>query len=445
MTTRRLNPVAWSEGMFLRPHHFQQHDLFADERLRVHLHAIDPFHWGVLEMEVDEEALSDHRFVLLRLDAILPGGVVVRHPGNAVVESREFDARAEKVDVHLGIHHLSATEPNAAPKDGGVRRVRWYVDSYDLPDVNRGGSESPIEVAHPNVRVFLPGEEAELELHESIKVAEIVATGELKRPFALSPAFAPPLLALQAHAPLYEQVTKLVSQMAAKVRVVAGRTTTIATADLPKMWMRYTLARMTPVLRHLLSTGQSSPFQVYSALIETAGSLAAFQLSDPAELPRYEHDNLYRCFHELIEFIDLHLGEAIPSRFTQLKLKYEADKRHYSTTELNTDLVDPRNYYVIGIKAKMDSKELAQLVVEHGKAGSRSGVATLVMLNTKGLRLEHLPAAPTEIASEAGFEYFKLEPHGAQWQKVREDFSFALSLGRLESGDVRLYIVQPAG
>ena len=33
MATRRLNPVAWSEGMFLRPQHLQQRDLFEAERL----------------------------------------------------------------------------------------------------------------------------------------------------------------------------------------------------------------------------------------------------------------------------------------------------------------------------------------------------------------------------------------------------------------------------
>jgi type VI secretion system protein ImpJ len=443
MTTRRLNPVAWSEGMFLRPHHFQQADLFAEERLRYHLHAVDPFHWGVLEMEVDPEALSDHRFVLLRLEAILPGGVVVRHPGNAVVESREFDPRAERVDVHVGIHHLSATEANAAPKDAGVRRVRWLVDSYELPDVNRGGSDSPIEVAHPNVRVFLPGEEAELELHEAMKVAEIVATGELKRPFALSPSFAPPLLALQAHAPLYEHVGKLVSQMAANVRVVVSQTATTAKIDHPKLWMRYTLARMTPVLRHLLSTGRTRPFDIYTALIETAGSLAAFKLVDAAELPRYDHTDPYRCFRELIDFIDLHLEGVAPDTAKLFKLKYE--KEQYSTTELGTETVDPRNFFVLAIKAKMDSKDLVQLVVQHGAASSRSGATTLVMLRKTGLRLEHLQGAPVEIPTQAGFEYFKLEPHGPEWKKVREEFSFAIALSKLESAEVNLYVVPPAG
>lgn len=443
MTTRRFNPVAWTEGMFLRPHHFQQHDVFNEERLRYHFHAIDPFHWGVRELSVDEEALSDNQFVILRLDAVLPGGVIVRYPGNAIVESREFDAGAERIDVHLGIRHLSPSDANSAPRGNGTRDVRYLLEAADLPDVNQGGGESPVELAHPNVRVFLSGEEAELELHETFKAAEILATGELKRPFALNPEYAPPLLCVQAHAPLEELVAKIVSQMAARIRVVAGRTATIATADLPKMWMRYTLARMTPVLRHLLSVGETRPSEIYGALVETAGALAAFQSLEPPDLPRYVHHDLFRCFAELIAFIDQNLGEAIPDRFTELKLAFDASKSLYATDELNTDLVDPHNHYFLGIQANLDSEELRQLVVEHGKAGSRSGVATLVMLNTKGLRLERLPAAPTEIAGRAGFEYYKVEPHGAQWQKVREDFSFAIGLGKLESADVRLYIVTP--
>ena len=91
MTTNRLNPVAWTEGLFLRPQHLQQHELFTEERLRYHFRAFDPFHWGIRELEVDEEALVDHKLTILRLEAILPGGTIVSYPGNAVIESRSFD------------------------------------------------------------------------------------------------------------------------------------------------------------------------------------------------------------------------------------------------------------------------------------------------------------------------------------------------------------------
>lgn len=295
----------------------------------------------------------------------------------------------------------------------------------------------------PNVRIFLTGEEHALEMHESFKLAEIVRTDELRRPFVLSPSYAPPLLAVQAFPPLNDEVMKVVSHIAANVRIAAARTATIAVGDLQRAWMRYTLARMTPVLRHLLSTGSTRPFALYGALVETAAALATFNSSEAVELPRYDHDDLYRCFHELIEFIDQQLADVIPQRFLEIKLAFDPAKKLYFTTDLNTDLVGPKNLFYLGVKADMAVDELKQLVVQHGKAGSHSGVPTLVMLAIEGLRLEHLPAAPLEIAGPPGFEYYRVEARGAQWSKVQEEFAFALSLGKLETADVRLYVVTP--
>jgi type VI secretion system protein ImpJ len=446
MTTRRLNPVAWSEGMFLRPQHLQQNELFAESRLQYHLHAVNPFHRGIHKLVVDEEALNDHRISILELDAVLPGGTIVRYPGNAMIETRDFDPAAERLSVYLGLRHLSPTEPNAVAGDNGSianRDVRWIVVPEELPDLHRGGFTTPVELVYPNLRLFFDGQEHDLEVHEAMKLGEIRATGELKTPFALSTTYCPPLLAMQAFPPLFDEITRCVSQIAARVRVVAGRTTTIAIADLPRMWMRYTLARMTPVLRHLMSTGDTRPFHLYTALVETAGALASFNSLEAAELPLYDHDDLYGCFHALIEFIDAQLGEAVPTNFHELPMPFDPGKRYYLTNDLNVERVDPRNAFFLGIKAAMDSKQLASHVAEFGKASSCRGVPPLVMLNTKGLRLEHMPAAPTEIAARAGFEYFKVDQHGPGWTKVKDEFCFGLSMGKLENADVRLYVVIP--
>jgi type VI secretion system protein ImpJ len=445
MTSGRLNPVAWTEGMFLRPQHFQHHDLFLEERLRYHLHALDPFHWGVRLLSVNEDALSDHRLEILELEAVLPGGTIVRYPGNAVLETRQFDAAAEMLDVYIGIRHTSPSDANSAAAESGRRDVRYILRESELSDLNRADAVAPVEMAYPSLRVFFSGEEQELETHESLKLAELVATGELKRPFALSRSYCPPLACLQAFPPLADRIAEIVAQIAAKVRVVAGRTTTHAIADLPRMWMRYTLARMTPVLRHLLSTGETSPFQLYTALIETAASLASFNLDEPAELPIYQHENLQECFGELITFIDVQLEEAVPDRFHELQLPFDAAKKLYVTTELNTDLVDPRNLFFLAIKAELETEELVQRVVHESKAGSHGTVKVALLTNTEGVRIEHMSAAPTEIAARAGFQYFSIDPHHPKWKKVREDFDFALSLGKVESADVRLYVVEGEG
>jgi type VI secretion system protein ImpJ len=436
----RLNPVAWTEGMFLRPQHFQHHDLFAQERLRYHLHRVDPFHWGVRELRINEDALSDHRLEILHLEAVLPGGTIVRYPGNAVVETREFEGSAEKLDVHLALRRLRPSEPNAGA-EGERRDVRFVLLDNELPDWNRGGFETPVELAHPNLRIFFSGEEDQLESHESFKLAELVATGEIKQPFGLSRGYVPPLLAVQGSQLLHEQIAEIAAQIAAKVRVVAGRTSTISIADLPRMWMRYTLSRVTPLLRHLLSTGETRPFDLYSALVDAAGSLAAFQFEEPVELPVYQHEDLGGCFSELIEFLDSQLSEAVPDRFTELAMPFDASQKFYLTSELNTDLVDPRNHYYLAVRADLETHELVKRVTDEGKAGSIGNVKVAMRMNIAGLPIEHLSGAPTEIAARAGYEYFRLDPHSPKWAKVKEDFSFALAIPKVESADVRLYVV----
>ena len=63
------------------------------------------------------------------------------------------------------------------------------------------------------------------------------------------------------------------------------------------------------------------------------------------------------------------------------------------------------------------------------------------MMNLDGLKIDHLPGAPTEIASKTGYEYFKVDSYGAEWNHVKNEFSFALSLGNLENATVSLYVV----
>jgi type VI secretion system protein ImpJ len=358
------------------------------------------------------------------------------------VETRQFDASAEMLDVHVGIRHMTGSDVNSAPAGSSRRDVRFMVRESELPDLNRAGAMAPIDVAYPNVRLFFSGEEQELETHESFKLAELVATGELKRPFGLSRSYCPPLACIQAFPPLSDRIAEIVAQIAAKVRVVAGRTTTHAIADLPRMWMRYTLARMTPVLRHLLSTGETNPFQLYTTMVETAASLAAFNLEEPAELPIYQHENLHDCFGELIAFLDTQLEEAVPDRFHELQLAYDGAKKLYVTDALNTDLVDPRNLFFLAIKAELETEELVHRVTNEARAGSQGTVKVALLTNTEGVRFEHMSGAPTEIAARAGFQYFSIDPHGPKWKKVREDFDFALSLAKVESADVRLYVVE---
>jgi type VI secretion system protein ImpJ len=444
MSSGRLNPVAWTEGMFLRPQHFQQHDVYLEERLRYHLHVLNPFHWGVRELSINEDALADHRFEIQQLEAVMPGGTVVKAGVNAVVEPRPFDPASERFSVYVGMRHVSESESAVTAAQGDAPDARYRIVEKELPDVTRAGALAPVDLAYPHLRLFFSGEEQELELYEWFKLADVVGTG-VHPPFVLARDYCPPLLAVQGFPPLADRIDQIVAQIAAKVRVVAGRTSsTLAIADLPRYWMRYTLQRATPMLRHLLSTGTTSPFQLYTALVDVAGALAAFNTSEPADLPAYDHEDLLGCFGGLLAFLDVQLAEAVPDRFVELVLPFDAEAKLYASEDLNTDTVDPHKHYYLAVKADLEASELARRVVEEAKVGARSTVKLAVRANIAGVPLEHLPGAPTEIQARAGFQYFRLDPHHSKWKKIQEDYDFAVALPRIESADVRLYVVDEA-
>ena len=45
-----LRPLRWKEGMFLRPHHLQQHDLFLESRDIAYMQGLEHYGWGLIAL-----------------------------------------------------------------------------------------------------------------------------------------------------------------------------------------------------------------------------------------------------------------------------------------------------------------------------------------------------------------------------------------------------------
>ena len=154
------------------------------------------------------------------------------HAGGLVVRTR--DGRPEIVVIRpsdgsdawvLPKGHI---EPGEQPEQAAVREVeeeagvraaqgddddaRYQIVETELPDRTRAGAVAPVDLAFPNLRIFVSGEEQELELYEWFKLAEVVATG-IHPPFVLADDYCPPLLAVQAFAPLRDQIEKMAAAL----------------------------------------------------------------------------------------------------------------------------------------------------------------------------------------------------------------------------------------
>ncbi|MCP1314014.1 type VI secretion system baseplate subunit TssK, partial [Halomonas sp. 707D7] len=151
------NRVVWSEGLFIKPQHFQQQQRSLEGLLDTRLKGVSHYLYGFLALELNQEFLSFGRIALSRASGVMPDGVAFHLPGDDLEPAalEVADASLTNQVVYLGI-------PLATD---GVGEVRWPED--DLPARYRmttrsvrdlhsqEGATAELEVARVSPRLLL--------------------------------------------------------------------------------------------------------------------------------------------------------------------------------------------------------------------------------------------------------------------------------------------------
>ena len=140
--------VHWTDGLFLQPHHLQRMQYALHSRLRAERAALTPFPYGLVDFEIDDDALANGRVVVKRLSALMPGGEEISMPGNAVIPpldiSEELENHRECILVSLALPLWSELDANLA--DGGdVRAKRLFLVRTDLEVVFHAARVANVE------------------------------------------------------------------------------------------------------------------------------------------------------------------------------------------------------------------------------------------------------------------------------------------------------------
>ncbi|MEP7038286.1 MAG: type VI secretion system baseplate subunit TssK, partial [Acidobacteriota bacterium] len=81
----KYRKIVWNEGMLLTPHHFQQWDNYYEELLSSRLRAVMPYEYGVLDLQVNNEAVANGNFQITNCYAVLPDGLLINVPDTEAV------------------------------------------------------------------------------------------------------------------------------------------------------------------------------------------------------------------------------------------------------------------------------------------------------------------------------------------------------------------------
>jgi type VI secretion system protein ImpJ len=96
--------VVWSEGMFLRPQHFQQQDRYLEAFVRQSCSPLRPYGWGVTELVLDRETLALGKVAITSAKGLLPDGTPFSIPDHDPPPvPLDIDATARDVRVMLAL------------------------------------------------------------------------------------------------------------------------------------------------------------------------------------------------------------------------------------------------------------------------------------------------------------------------------------------------------
>ncbi|GED22710.1 type VI secretion system baseplate subunit TssK [Halomonas halmophila] len=425
MTSR--NRVVWSEGLFIKPQHFQQQQRSLEGLIETRLRGVGGHLHGFLSLEINAEYLSFGRISLTRASGVMPDGTAFHLPDDDIEPPALEITNAATANqiVYLGLP-LSTD---------GVADVSWQATS--LPSRYRAemrgvrdlhsqeGDLADLHLARIAPRLLLEGEDRSA--YACLAVARIVE----RRPdgsLVLDENFLPTLLNVQAAPALQRFVGEMAGLVRERARNLAHRMATpdqSGVADVSEFMLLQLLNRVHPRFQHLSRLGHLHPERLYNAMLEACCEILTFTGESrlPPEFPAYDHDHPETAFRPLMQSLRQSLSTVLEPRALAIQLQSRRFGLKVATLQ-DSSLLDDADF-ILAVRADMPPERLRKLFVQQTKVASVERVRELISLQLPGIPLEPLPVAPRQLPFHAGYTYFRLDRYSEAWNMLRGASGFA--------------------
>lgn len=426
--------VVWSEGLLMAPQHLQQQDYYHHALLCDRLDALSPFNWGVLRVEINQQALAAGQVQLAAFEGILPDGVVlsldrqhVELPAGRMI-GQHFAHAATHLDVYLGLPEERDGVDNYAEDPAAL--VRYTPATRPVHDLAGSGSSADVAFARRKP-LLLFGDESRAGI-VCFKILELVRddAGSL----VVSEPYIPPCLRVDASVFLMAGLRRLLGNMVTRHKALSEArsqatqsTVEFSAKDVTRFLLLSTINAYIPVLTHIVDSGQTSPHACYLFLVQLAGQLTTFSSEiHPTDLPGFVYSDLRSTFEELFARLTALLQTTIEEHCVSLPLLGSAEGMYTGTSK------DERLWsceaFVVAIKTELPEHATAAEVPRLSKLAASREIHSILSAATPGAPVEVTYRPPPEIPVKAGMVYFTIATDNAYWRSIITEKNIALYL-----------------
>lgn len=422
--------VVWSEGMFLRPQHFQQQERYLEFFSHSRNLAGEPYFWGARVLKFDLAALALGKLAIVEAEGLLPDGTPFSFPLQCECpEPLDFTEGVVEQRVYLALPLRRPGTEEVLFEERPRSLARYTVRDALVGDVNSvAGEPAELQLAEPRLRLMLERDMTDAWL--GVGVARVVECRS-DRQLVLDNHYLPPVVTCHASHGLVSMLNEAHGLVNQRADVLAERLSQPGrggVSEVGEFLLLQLLNRAQPLLAHMLAAPGVHPERFYIALAQLAGELATFSERDrrTPEWPKYSHDDLQRCLPPLM----VALRNALSSVLEQNAVQIELIDRNYGVRVgqvADSELL--RNaQFVLAVHSSIAPETLRARFPSQVKIGPVDRIRDLVNLHLPGIALRSLPIAPRQIPYHAGYHYFEMDTVGDLWTQLQASGALALHI-----------------
>ncbi|MBX9662988.1 type VI secretion system baseplate subunit TssK [Novosphingobium sp.] len=439
------NKPVWSEGMFLRPQHFQQYERFAGAQLEARIAPLVAHGYGVLQIELGEGALKTGKLVINRCSGVFEDGTPFRIPEQAAAPMPLEIMR----DVRDEIVHLCIPESRAGVADVALDRsaqteTRFVAEEFEAVDTIYGGSSRvPINVGR--LQLSLRTESEGLDGYTTLPIARVIER-RADDSIMLDPGFIPCCAAVSASPVLSGFMSELEGMLHQRAEAIAGRLGTPgakAVADITDFLWLMVANRSEAIIKHLSAMPVVHPADFYGMLCALAGELSTFTQSSnrPQFMPLYAHRQQRICFDVVIADLRRSLSMVIDPIARAIPLVPRGFGIQVGQIEDRSLFTSAT--FLLAVRAGVDTEQLRAGMPRLTKIGSVEHIRDLVNRHLPGADLFPMAAEPRQIPFRANTVYFTINTRHEQWQAVRTSGAVALHVaGEIPGLELEMWAIR---
>jgi len=442
---KNFRRVVWSRGMFLTPQHFQKQDHFLDEILQFRFTASHFANWGVVNLDIDQDALTNGLFTLRSCRGVLPDGLVFSipdpdpvPPGRPIADN--FPPNQDGLDVYLALPEHRPAGKNfsqAAGPVGGVT-TRYVAETIEVEDENGYGESKSVQVASKNFSLLYGNQN--LDGFVKMRIARVVRKAGA---YVLDPAFIAPCLSIASSAYLMKLLRSHLEILISNADSLSANRRQPGQPLVDTFLVLHTLNSFIPELQHIYDIQRGHPEGLWIALLRLAGALATFSKDSNAhDFPQYNHDNLGLCFTLLDEKLQSLLDVQIDRKCISIPLRH-VEPSLWTGTVSSGDYFKNSSFF-LAVNARVGVDELVSKVPQLVKVSPPEEMQNLIRLALPGITLRHTTALPSTISFKANNQYFTLNQTGRLWERIVQSRNISLLIpGELAEAQPELLVVLP--